>query len=375
MANSIKLISFLGTGQYNKTTYTHPLLVDTDATHYVQKAVYKLVQKKHPDKDITLHLALTEKARKVNYENNAGATRYNTNEKPLSLYSDDYNIIPFDIKEGASTEELWANFNIIYNLFEKDDLVYFDITHSFRSLPLMFTSILSYAEAMKNVCIGGVFYGAFEFNNQEDASTPIFDLTPFITINNFTKGATTLVQSADAKPFYDEARTVLLNLKERHLIEKKQYDAFFSLNRQYCNFFNALSTSDIIGMSNAYREFLEPMKKLQQDYQDTDVIPNELLPLMSLYKYTQKIFKDFIRLDTRWSDPTYLFKDTTRHKICLQLINNTHAGIQLAMEHRLYQQAATMLLENLISIIALWAHTDRKTAREILNRTNRSERE
>ncbi|WP_425505358.1 CRISPR-associated DxTHG motif protein [Thermosulfurimonas marina] len=67
-----------------------------------------------------------------------------------------------EVWEGRSEEEIRDNFRkVIENLSEGEE-VFFDITHSFRSLPMLNLVALSYARVLKGIRIRGIYYGAFE---------------------------------------------------------------------------------------------------------------------------------------------------------------------------------------------------------------------
>ena len=67
-----------------------------------------------------------------------------------------------EIPEGKSEAEIWEIFNIVFGSLEREDEVVFDITHAFRSIPMLAIVILNYAKMMKKVTLSGIYYGAFE---------------------------------------------------------------------------------------------------------------------------------------------------------------------------------------------------------------------
>ncbi|MCX7861955.1 MAG: CRISPR-associated DxTHG motif protein, partial [Bacteroidales bacterium] len=68
--------------------------------------------------------------------------------------------------------------------------IYFDITHSFRSLPLIINQLLFYYQDVspKRVSIKKIFYGMLEMV-KELGYAPIIELNYLITLNNYIKGA------------------------------------------------------------------------------------------------------------------------------------------------------------------------------------------
>lgn len=92
------------------------------------------------------------------------------------------------IPEGRNEKEMMDIFMILIEQLRPGDQVFLDITHSFRSLPLLQTVILNYAKVLKNIQVERIVYGAFETLGTakevqkmplEKRLAPVFDLTPY----------------------------------------------------------------------------------------------------------------------------------------------------------------------------------------------------
>ncbi len=92
------------------------------------------------------------------------------------------------IPEGKNEDEIMEIFSTVTSKIHPEDDVILDITHSYRSLPLLNTVVINYAKALKNIRITGIYYGAFEVLGTagevekmpaEKRNAPIFDLTPY----------------------------------------------------------------------------------------------------------------------------------------------------------------------------------------------------
>lgn len=86
-----------------------------------------------------------------------------------------------DICDGNSPEQIMSIFQTIFeNIHEKEEVV-FDITHGFRSLPMLAMAVLNYAKAMKDIVIKGIYYGAYEAAPKGEPAkrVPIFDLSVY----------------------------------------------------------------------------------------------------------------------------------------------------------------------------------------------------
>lgn len=119
------------------------------------------------------------------------------------------------VPEGKREAELWEIFNLVYEAILPDSEVFFDITHGFRSLPLLAAVILTYSQVMKQITVGGIYYGAFEILGPagqvkkltpEQRLAPIFDLTPLISLADWTLAINRFLGTGDARPLGELAR-------------------------------------------------------------------------------------------------------------------------------------------------------------------------
>ena len=111
---------------------------------------------------------------------------------------------------GLDTKEIDENSNIILGIqqyLSNGDEVMVDITHSFRSLPIMIMNLLIYMQnvSRKNITITHIYYGMLEvFNENKKASAtgkgfaPIIDLKNILTLNEWIIGAYSFSQYGNA---------------------------------------------------------------------------------------------------------------------------------------------------------------------------------
>lgn len=115
---------------------------------------------------------------------------YSTNSKEFNSFNTKKLTDVFDcevkiilIKYGLNQLELIENFEIMKNIENTFDIteknkIYFDITHSFRSLPIYQFLYINYFTRVSNYVadIEAVYYGMFEAKNELDGVTKIIDL-------------------------------------------------------------------------------------------------------------------------------------------------------------------------------------------------------
>ncbi|MEM2197359.1 MAG: TIGR02221 family CRISPR-associated protein [Sulfolobales archaeon] len=179
----MKAISFLGTGDYKEVTY---YFQDKEAkTSLFPEALVKIFE---PEKLLLLVTPTAKDSR---------------NFKILCERLDDL-AQPVDIPEGRSERELWQIFEICTEIISKNDEILLDITHAFRSLPLIVFSAAIYLRRTKDVSINRIVYGAYEarypLRTPPEASdrAPIFDLTLLLDLFDWLNGAELFLRRSDA---------------------------------------------------------------------------------------------------------------------------------------------------------------------------------
>lgn len=180
------LISFLGTSNYSECEYVFNN--KTIKTRFFQQALIELFCKDFTTED-RLCFFLTEEARTKNWEtgNEKGLKEI---IETLSLPSE---IITVDIPFGKSEDELWKIFNVLYETLNENDSVILDITHGFRSLPMLGFVSLYYARYLKNVTVKDIYYGALDSRDPKTGKVPIFQLTQFYSLIQWSSAADAFV--------------------------------------------------------------------------------------------------------------------------------------------------------------------------------------
>lgn len=147
----------------------------------------------------TLHLACGDWAEgdRVIIGCTQGAKETNLDDLRTELRTSNWSIDPeiADLPDGTSEDELWTIFQCLLDCVGEGDELVFDITHSFRSLPMLFTVLIQYLRVVREVRLRGVYYGAFERLGPRDQvekmplaqrNAPILDLTPFLSLYDWS---------------------------------------------------------------------------------------------------------------------------------------------------------------------------------------------
>jgi len=159
----------------------------------------------------------------------------------------------FIIKYGINDDELWNNFEKfleIANHIEDGDELYLDITHSFRSLSLMSFVMTQFASSIsdKKFKIAGVYYGMFEYSQDNQGITPIVDIKILLDIQEWIKAIDAIKKYSDFDP--------LVRLLEDEGIETNVGNTFIQLN-------NTLEMANIAALYQFVNSAAKKIKLIQ----------------------------------------------------------------------------------------------------------------
>jgi len=186
----MKIISFLGLSKYEETTYLSPIGSEKVTTPFFQEA---LVEFYHPE---TLYVLLTQT---VETFIPRGASESNWEALQKRLHGK-VSLQPIkNIPERNSPEDVWSIFQQVTNCLQDGDSVIFDITHSFRSVPVVALIAVSYLRVVRKVKIEGLLYGAFEAKNKETNETPTFDLLPIVSLLEWTTATDQFIKTGNGE--------------------------------------------------------------------------------------------------------------------------------------------------------------------------------
>lgn len=194
----MKIISFLGCAPYNEIKYTHPefpKINTTVSTCFFQEALYNFYQPEYT------YVLLTNKV-----ENECPKNRDKSNWQALQEIFEEkgYRNLKAikDIPEKNTPEDIWEIFHKITPIVEPNDEIIFDITYSFRSIPLVALLSISYLRAVSNVNIKGLLYGAYDAKN-ENNEAPTFDLLPIISLLDWITATDQFIKTGNGQQLVD----------------------------------------------------------------------------------------------------------------------------------------------------------------------------
>lgn len=199
-------LSFLGFTDYREIIYSHDIsqVSRHQPLRFVQEATLELLIDQSTTPDIVY--IFTTSGALINWDDNyhkvpGSEEKVFRNGLKSRLELMGLNFQNVMIPDGKNTQEIWEIFQVVYNLLAPDDDVYFDITHSFRTLPMLNMVLINYAKLLKKITISGIFYGAFEAKTKSPEGieyAPLWNLKAFSELQDWTLAANIFLSSGEA---------------------------------------------------------------------------------------------------------------------------------------------------------------------------------
>ncbi|APB32948.1 CRISPR-associated TM1812 family protein [Gloeomargarita lithophora Alchichica-D10] len=180
------LLTTIGTGNYSETIYH---LADQKAakTCYVAQAFCQIFA---IEKVIIL---VTAEARQKHWESLKSCL-------PPTVQVQDHSI-----PSGETEEAIWSIFETLVDSIAPQDEIIFDITHAFRSIPVLVLLGAALLRKAKNVEIQGLYYGLYR---SEASQSPIVDLTPALRLLDWLTATDKFISTGSAVELGNLLRTV-----------------------------------------------------------------------------------------------------------------------------------------------------------------------
>ena len=306
-------LSFLGLGSFksNKKQYVYdPTIYElsgkkSSVTEFIQVAELQILGAHNFDKII---IVATQKS-------------YDTHFKKLEpqlLQAGAENINHLVISEEMTPEAQWEWFEKVLNLIEQDDNLTIDLTHGYRSIPIIFSTAINFLQKARNITLNAVYYGAFD---KDRKLVPIIDMKDFYIINEWAEAVSRLVEDADARKMAEVAQKTD-SFQAGELSDIELITAFEDLT-------NAVRNVDIHNVSEKADKAIQLIKNKEKN---TSTIGRILLQL---------VMNKFTSITT--DEPLSGRYDKTYFDVQLEII-------RLLIEHRLFMQAYTVMREFIGSI-------------------------
>ena len=326
-------ISVLGAGMYESCKYTASSFCSTE-TRFVQQASLEYLNAQQWPEDSRAFFLITDKARTANWDVE-GEQRFNTQRNTYVPYVGLQKILesshlpfPFEsisIPDGKDDTEMWKIFETTYRLLNDGDELYFDLTHSFRYLPMLMLVLGNYAKFLKKATVCSITYGNYEARDVNTNEAPIVDLLPLSSLQDWTFATADFLKNGYADRLVELADRGLNPLMREELTrtdDTKRLKSFvnnlkyFSFDLQTCRGMNVIDASTI----NKIKGDIASLNKI--------VVP-QMEPVLK-----------------RVSDSVEPFDDAGG-------VMNTFRAARWCFDNQQYQQSTTFLEEGVISYFCL----------------------
>ncbi len=318
-------ISVLGTGYYNRTKYYWKEKNNYIETRFVQEATLKLLTEHWCGSD-QAYFFLTKNAKKTNWTDPAQKNdrRVKNGErdtyKGLGKRLEEGNY-PFiyeyrDIPDGNTEEEIWEIFQSVFDVLQEGDELHFDITHAFRSIPMLVMVLINYAKFLKNITVRRITYGNWEGRNEENFA-PIIDLTTFSELQDWTSAANEFLNYGYSERIKELYSGKISELSSK---DKNRLMPFIKSVNDFSSLFSTVRGREII----AGDEFIQLSDGINIIEKNSEIIV--LKPILDKLK-------------------------TSLSKFQKNSIINGFIAIEWCVEHKMIQQAITLTQEMVITYL------------------------
>lgn len=347
MARKI-FISVLGTGFYEPCKYTKGSFVSSN-TRFIQQATLEYLKvctnwtTRNADDEVIdrVIILLTKGAKESNWSKSV-IKRINHKtgqeedyiglEQVLQNMNLPCPVEAIDIPDGKNEEEMWAIFNAVYSTLLPNDELYFDLTHSYRYLPMLVLVLSNYAKFLKGVKVKHISYGNYEARDTASNNAPLMDILPLTMLQDWTFAAADLIQNGNIKKLQelkeDNALVPLLRERGKKNIDRRTAEGYldnyvdslkdFLNDMKLCLGPNILRGETINNINSCHEQVAE-------------VFEGVIAPIPPIINMIQESLRGFEQTDILNSES----------------LKNGYMSAKWCYDHQLYQQAITILDENL----------------------------
>ena len=156
-----------------------------------------------------------------------------------------------DIPDGFSETEIWEIFDIVFRKIMSEDEVVFDITHAFRSIPMLVMVLLNYSKFLRNITVKHIFYGAFEKLgasyevvkiSPNERFIPVLDLISFSSLQDWTVAANNFIEFGNVEKLETLTASTIQPILRESIGKDEAAASFRTLNKVLPGFSKNIQT-------------------------------------------------------------------------------------------------------------------------------------
>ncbi len=322
-----KLMTFLGTSKYSEVY--HNICDKKIGPHiFIQESLVEFFCKDWNNEDKVI-VVMTSGSKEKNWLSENGLEKKLDELKNKHCFKVKINAL--EIKEGKNEGELWEIFSEIFDNIDEEDEINLDITHSLRSLPILSLIVLNYAKVIKQIKIERILYAASEKLGSpqdiekmpiENRIVPVFDLTPFVKLFDWTVAVDRFLKTGNASEI-DE-----LSSKE---VKDVLRESKGEIGRGVRDLGKGLANYTEVIYTCRGPEIKESVKRIQENVKNINESETSLI--VQLKYLIDKIDRRFSQFDVS-SD-----------------VNSSLDAVEWCLENHLIQQGITILREAIVNYV------------------------
>jgi len=324
MARNV-FISILGTGYYEPTKYFFDKISGKETkTRFIQKAAINHFCSDWNNSN-KIFLFLTKSARETNWKSPAQEKNkkdsYTGLGQVLEKMGLKAELIDKDIPNGKDEKEIWEIFQIIFNQLKENDNVYFDITHAFRSLPMLLMVLINYSKFLKTIKVKSITYGNHQA--EKDGYSPVINLTAFSQLQDWTSASDEFINFGSVDKLVNLSFTEINPILKESKGKNESAATLRKLNKELPSFVKNIQTSR--GMNIILNKEGSEINKIFSEFKQ-----DKIKPLSPILKKISEVVLPFNEADN---------------------IKNGFFAVSLCINNGLIQQGITLLKESIITLI------------------------
>lgn len=302
----MKVISFLGTGDYKNISYkfSEDQII---TTLFFPSAVNQYF---NPEEH---YILMTEEARDKH------------SEKMSEMFKFHEVIIPF----GKDEDQFWEIFDDIAECIEENDEVILDFTYGFRSQPVLAIAALIYLKALKNIRIKNVIYGAFEAKVND--VVPVFDLISFVELIDWSNAVRDFLKYGKSADINKLLREIQISTYKNNIGDKAT--GLISAGNSLIKLSQAMSivnTKEIFEQSKVFSTHIEKLIEDLKNIKKTKpigLILNEIVKRIEPVSSAEKILFNEKGIEAQINIIQW-YMDTEQFQQAITLMNEMFISLQ-----------------------------------------------
>ncbi len=323
-------ISVLGAGLYEECKYISEDF-ESEKVRFIQEATLYQIGADHWSEDAVAIILLTAKAKKENWNRNITErinfkkeiVPYEGLESRLEKMKLPFIPVALPIPDGSNEGEMWNIFEILYDQLQEGDELYFDQTHAFRYLPMLVLVLCNYSKFLKKTTVKHISYGNYEARDITLNKAPIVNLLQLSSLQDWTYAAANYLENGNVDRLVSLCNTTLAPI----LFDAKGLNKNASALSKYVKYLNAIVDERRMcrGINIVESTNVKSLKNIACNLKETVIKP--FRPVLEQINQSLDLF---------------------------DVNTNPRNGFEAAkwcFQNGLYQQAATVLHENVVTSI------------------------